>query len=148
MTENQWRTTLETEYIVVPYAKNKNKVHVFTPQASGERDKYLGTYDRHNLNGGAASDAARQYFAEHPVNPPHPLADAKVGEWWAIAWENGSVGVYRIRELDNPTRWHVKSARKVYVIPAVEADAHVEGLRDVGFHTERVQCEKMLGLAL
>lgn len=82
-------------------------------------------------------DIVEWHEVERP-KPAHPLADAKVGEWWAVTWASGAVTVEHIRTA-NLEAWPsvTRSARQVYVIPKAEADrklskwVHAESAKEV-----------------
>jgi len=116
MTE-PWKTSIE--FTVTP-TDDPDVVNV--QQAGNEWPVPRTRVDYGGNNPGPATIAARAYFAAHPPKPAHPLADAKVGEWWALTWERD--GFTEVAKVTSAmfTMSGISSARQVYVIPKAEAD--------------------------
>ena len=114
-------TTVNIKFTVTP-TDDPDAVYL----TAGERTRMWTR--REALGGeGPYAEAARTYFDAHPPKPVHPLADAKVGEFWEIdRWRNnGDPFVQCMRTADALRNWQrasMVSARQVYVLPKAEAD--------------------------
>lgn len=85
--------------------------------------------------------------AEKP-KPAHPLADAKVGEWWALTFERD--GFTEVAKVTSAmfTMSGISSACQVYVIPRVEADTFVNHKGSIMYSHAITPFDLLLGLAL